>query len=130
MNNKDIPESNIVFANNLKYYLEKNERTQKELAQIIKVSQGTVCDWIKGRTYPRMDKVEAIAEYFRIEKSDLIEERNVSNKYYMEKKVAEIAKELYSDPGAVDLWLDIRKLSNTNREIVKSLINSLTKGDK
>lgn len=127
MNNN---ESNVVFANNLRYYLEKSERSQKELAHQIKVSPGTVCDWMKGRTYPRMDKVEAMAEYFGIEKSDLIEERNVSNKYYMEKKVAEIAKELYSDPGAVDLWLDIRKLSNTNREIVKSLINSLTKGDK
>lgn len=130
MNNKEIPESNAIFANNLKHYLEKSERTQKELAQIIKVSQGTVCDWLKGRTYPRMDKVEAMSEYFGIEKSDLIEERNVGNKYYMKKKVAEIAQELHSDPGAVDLWIAIRKLSDTDREIVKSLINSLTKGDK
>lgn len=127
MNNN---ESNVVFANNLRYYLEKSERSQKELAHQIKVSPGTVCDWMKGRTYPRMDKVEAMAEYFGIEKSDLIEERNVNSKYYLEKIVADIARELQNDPVSVDLWIAIRKLSDHDREIVKSLINSLTKGEK
>lgn len=127
MNNN---ESNVVFANNLRYYLEKSERSQKELAHQIKVSPGTVCDWMKGRTYPRMDKVEAMAEYFGIEKSDLIEERNVNSKYYLEKIVADIARELQNDPMSVDLWIAIRKLSDHDREIVKSLINSLTKGEK
>ena len=127
MNNN---ESNVVFANNLRYYLEKSERSQKELAHQIKVSPGTVCDWMKGRTYPRMDKVEAMAEYFGIEKSDLIEERNVNSKYYLEKIVADIARELQNDPVSVDLWIAIRKLSDHDREIVKCLINSLTKGEK
>lgn len=125
MNNN---ESNVVFANNFRYYLEKSGRTQKELARYIKVSEGTVCDWRKARTYPRMDKVEAIAEFFGIEKSDLIEERNVNSKYYLEKKVIDIAQELHNDPKAVELWISIKKLSDADQEIVKSLINSLAKG--
>lgn len=35
----------------------------------------TFMDWIKGVTYPRIGKVEAMAQYFGCEKSDLIEDK-------------------------------------------------------
>jgi len=39
----------------------------------------TVCDWANGRTYPRPDRIELLAAYFKISKSDLIED-NMSEK--------------------------------------------------
>ncbi len=64
-----------VFGKNLKYYIEKKGITQKELAEIVGVAASTLNDWIKAKKYPRMDKVEMLANYFGILKSDLIEDK-------------------------------------------------------
>ena len=64
-----------VFAKNLKYYVERSGKTQKELSEIVGVATSTFSDWTKGKKYPRMDKVEMLANYFGILKSDLIEDK-------------------------------------------------------
>lgn len=66
-----------IFSRNLKRYIDKSGRTQKEIAEEIGVGQSTFTDWVKGRIYPRMDKVEKLANYFGIKKSDLVEDVNV-----------------------------------------------------
>mgnify|MGYP002511587007 CR=1 FL=1 len=65
-----------IFAKNLSYYLTKHGKEQKEIAEIVGVAPSTFNAWMKGKKYPRMDKVELLANYFGILKSDLIEEHN------------------------------------------------------
>lgn len=67
--------SKEVMAKNLLYYMDLRGITQKELADIVGVSAPTVNDWTKARKYPRIDKIEIMADYFKILKSDLIEEK-------------------------------------------------------
>jgi repressor LexA len=67
-----------IFSRNLRRYVDKSGKTQKEIAKAIGVSTGTFCDWVKGRAYPRMDKIQLLANYFGINKSDLVEDVNVS----------------------------------------------------
>lgn len=69
MDNKDI------FATNLKRYMALSEKSRKDISEALGISYYTVTDWVKGKKYPRMDKVEMLAEYFGILKSDLIEEK-------------------------------------------------------
>lgn len=69
MDNKEI------FSHNLIYYMELKQKSRKEVADAIKVSYFTFTDWVKGKTYPRMDKVEKLAKYFNIKISDLVELR-------------------------------------------------------
>ena len=38
------------------------------------LNYSTVRDWTNGRAYPRIDKIEMLANYFGIQKSDLIED--------------------------------------------------------
>ena len=64
-----------VFAKNLSYYVERSGREQKELAEIVGVVPSTFNEWTKGKKYPRIDKIEKLANYFGILKSDLIEEK-------------------------------------------------------
>jgi transcriptional regulator with XRE-family HTH domain len=64
-----------VFAKNLKRYLDNKGRTQKEVAEFVGVATSTFNDWMKGKKYPRMDKIERLANYFGILKSDLIEDK-------------------------------------------------------
>ena len=68
------------FAKNLLYYIEKHGKEQKEIAEVVGVAPSTFNAWVKGKKYPRMDKVERLANYFGILKSDLIEERD--NNHY------------------------------------------------
>ena len=65
-----------IFSRNLRRYIDSSDVTQKEVAKAIGVSTGTFNDWVKGRAYPRMDKVQLLAEYFGIKKSDLVEDVN------------------------------------------------------
>ena len=65
----------VVFSENLKYYIEKSGRDRRELAEIWGFPYSTVTEWINGKKYPRIDKIEAMANYFGITKADLIEER-------------------------------------------------------
>lgn len=62
------------MARNLSYYMAKHNVSQKELADVAGVSVVTVSYWLHAKRYPRIDKIEMMAEYFGIMKSDLIEE--------------------------------------------------------
>jgi repressor LexA len=75
-----------IFSRNLKRYLDKSGKTQKEIAKAVGVSTGTFCDWVKGRAYPRMDKVQLLAEYFGIKKSDLVEDVNTVSETVSDKE--------------------------------------------
>ena len=68
-------ENKEVFAKNLMYYLDLWGKEQKEVAEYVGVSRASFNDWVKGRNYPRIDKIEKLANYFGIKKADLIEER-------------------------------------------------------
>ena len=63
-----------VFARNLSLYLSRSGKSQREMADIMGVSSSTFNEWIKAKKYPRIDKIEFMANYFGILKSDLIED--------------------------------------------------------
>ena len=62
-----------IFAKNLAYYLERSGRDQKEVAEVVGVAPSTFNEWMRAKKYPRIDKIEILANYFGILKSDLIE---------------------------------------------------------
>lgn len=62
-----------IFAKNLAFYLEQSGRDQKEVAEDVGVAPSTFNEWMKAKKYPRIDKIEILANYFGILKSDLIE---------------------------------------------------------
>lgn len=64
-----------IFTKNLRHYIELSGKTQKQLAEIVGVAQSTFNDWATAKKYPRIDKIEILANYFGIQKSDLIEEK-------------------------------------------------------
>jgi transcriptional regulator with XRE-family HTH domain len=70
LGNKDV------FSANLTYYLAQKDVMQKDLAKHLGISQASVNDWIKKRTYPRMDKLQMTAEFLGVKMTDLVEPRN------------------------------------------------------
>lgn len=66
-----------IMGDNIQYYLSMNGIERKEFAKIIGVPYSTLTCWINGTAYPRIDKIQKMADYFGIEKRDLVEERIV-----------------------------------------------------
>jgi transcriptional regulator with XRE-family HTH domain len=63
------------MAANIKRYMEAKGVTNQQLCEALGFKYTTFLDWIKAVTYPRIGKIEAMAAYFGIQKSDLIEEK-------------------------------------------------------
>jgi repressor LexA len=55
--------------------MKEHDKSRKEVADALGISYYTFSDWVNGKKYPRMDKVEKLANYFGILKSDLIEDK-------------------------------------------------------
>lgn len=77
-----------IFSRNLLKYIDISQKKQKEIADAIGVSPQTFNTWCQGIALPRMGKVQALADYFHINKSDLIEDKESTlyvfsaNKFY------------------------------------------------
>lgn len=69
MDNKSI------FASNLQKYMDLHRKTRRDVCDALGFNYYTFTDWVKGKKYPRMDKVEMLADYFGVLKSDLIEDK-------------------------------------------------------
>lgn len=93
-----------IFSRNLLRYIERTGKTQKEIADAIGVSPQTFNTWCQGIALPRMGKVQVLAEYFHINKSDLLEEPSETDNY--SPKVRSVARGLMElsdqDIDAVD----------------------------
>ena len=116
-----------IFSKNLRNYLKEHNKTQREAAAALKVSKGTMCDWCRGRAYPRMDKLELLANYFGIEKSDLIEEHDVSSQYFLKKEASKMLDEMLDDPDSVALFRAIQNLSPSDKKLALAVINRFNK---
>lgn len=64
------------MSRNLKKYISLSGKDRKELALIWGFPYSTVTEWVNGKKYPRMDRIEIMANFFGCEKSDLIEDRD------------------------------------------------------
>lgn len=64
-----------VFANNLQYYLNRENKSQTDLAEHMQVSSSTVSDWVNGNKYPRVDKMQKIADFLNVLMSNLTSPR-------------------------------------------------------
>lgn len=62
-----------IMAENLQRYMNKYGLDRNDIAEIAGVSYFTVRDWLVARTYPRIDKIERLANHWNISKADLVE---------------------------------------------------------
>lgn len=67
-----------IMAENIKYYMDLNNKSRNDMCEALGFKYSTFTDWVNGKKYPRIDKIEMIANYFGIEKSDLVEKRDKS----------------------------------------------------
>ena len=119
-----------IFSRNLLRYLSLNNKSQKEVADAIGVSPQTFNTWCQGIALPRMGKVQLLADYFHISKSDLLEEHTQESDtpYYLNEDAREMAQFLFDNPDYKVLFDASRKVKKEDILRVKQMID-LMNGD-
>ena len=68
-----------IMAKNIRYYMNKHSVSQTEICNTLGIKMPTFSDWVNAKTYPRIDKIELMANYFGISKADLVEEHTAQS---------------------------------------------------
>lgn len=96
-----------VFAANLLHYMRVYGVGRSEVCKAIGVPYTTFADWENAKSYPRIDKIEKLANYFNVPKSALIEEPSVSEYSNEEREIIEEYRQL-NDSGKEEIMKYIR----------------------
>lgn len=122
-----------IFSKNLRYYMNKYNKKQSDLINDLGFSSSTISNWCTGEKLPRMDKVQILADYFHINKSDLLEDKSNSNEdetYYLNDDAREMAQFMYENPEYKVLFDASRKVKKEDIDFVKQMIDRMSnKGD-
>lgn len=68
-----------IFSKNLNKYMDLNGKNQTDLINDLGLNKSAVSTWCNGTRLPRMDKVQLLANYFGVNRSDLIEDKPQQN---------------------------------------------------
>lgn len=63
-----------IMAANIRYYLDRRGISRHQFCRDTGINYTTLGEWLTASKYPRIDKIELMAEYFGITKADLVEE--------------------------------------------------------
>lgn len=118
-----------IFAKNLSHYVDKSGKSQKELAEVAGVAPSTFNDWIRGKKYPRIDKIETLANYFRILKSDLIEEKSEEHREMQKNNstITDAVLRMTTDSDFFEVVETLYKLDSEKIASVKQMLSAFLK---
>ena len=114
-------ENKEIFANNLSFYMKQKGVDRNTLCADLDLKYTTVRDWLKGITYPRIGKIELLANYFNINKSDLIENKisTAQPSDYLLEKITNTARKLNTDNKKIVLRTSEELWESQNEEETK-----------
>ena len=68
-----------IMSKNITKFMKENNVDRRKLSKDLNIKYTTLSDWINAKTYPRIDKIEMLANYFNVNKSDLVEDKSTIN---------------------------------------------------
>lgn len=116
-----------IFARNLRFFIEKSGKDRRELAEIWGFPYSTLSEWLNARKYPRIDRIEIMADYFGVQKSDLIEEKMTEEKEKDNDLLADIIVRMRMDSDFRSLVESLYLLDSDKIQGVKQLIKAFEK---
>lgn len=107
------------FPKALQYYMSLNGKRQQDLIKDLGISSATLSQWVNGKMFPRMDKVEKLAEYFRITSTELL-----TDPYQKKPSTPDpliVAKLLESNPSLSELLSTLVRLEEVDLAVLKGI---------
>lgn len=115
-----------IFSRNLQRYMELNNKTRNDVCAALGVSYFTLTSWVNGTKYPRMDKVEMLANYFGIKKSDLIEKEMTVEDEKSNEIIADLIVMLRTDREFLEMVDRLYKLDTEKRKLVSDMLKAFS----
>ena len=112
--------SKEIFSANLEKLMSSRDVDRNKLCSDLGLKYTTVRDWLKGITYPRIGKIELLADYFGVNKSDLIEDKTQEEKEVKEVKIP-------TSPLVQKITEKVVKLSTPRKQKVLNYANEQLK---
>ncbi len=75
-----------IMAENIKHYMAEKGVNAAEVCSALGFKTNTFSDWVTAKSYPRIDKIERMANYFGITKAMLVEKYPVDYIFSDEEK--------------------------------------------
>lgn len=105
--------------------MKEKELTAYRVSKDTGISQASLADWRKGRSKPKIDKLQKLSEYFGVSIQYLTGENNeiddtqqmqAPNGYYVDKETAEYAEMLRTRPNARLLFSAAKDISKEDMQ--------------
>lgn len=121
-------EQKRIFARNLNHYININKKQQNEVAKAIGEKPTTLNMWANGRSMPSVGKIQKIADYFGIGKSDLTDDKTDMT---MEDAYANIMMKIsLYDKRFQEIIIDYYGMSKEKKELFCQFYEEFIKGER
>ena len=109
-------EQKRIFANNLNRYISLNQKQQVDVAKDLGINPTTFNMWCKGNSMPNVGKIQKLADYFGIGKSDLTD---LKESREPDKEYADITLKIaLYDERFKKIIIEYSKLSSAKKDLL------------
>ena len=121
-NNESLSNNREIFSSNLRLLMSKAGKSRRDVCEAINVSYYTFTDWYKGKKYPRIEKMELLANYFGVSVSELVGKHSEEvstdiSPRNVKKEVLDVIIRLHTDSEFLEL---VEKISKLDSEQIKA----------
>ena len=113
------------MAQNLRRLMDERNITAKEFSRVMGYPYTTLLSWLKADNYPRIDRIEEMAKYFGVKKSDLIEERITEEMKKDHGTITDTVVRMRTDAEFFDIVERLLKMDPAELGGVRQMLNAL-----
>jgi len=111
-----------IFIKNLRYIMEKKGISQADICRELKIPSATMSNWFTGQRYPRIDKMQQLADMLGVTYSTLTTENGLQD--YEDQQRLEA---LHQDPRLGLLFDRTRRMSHDDVEFMLQFADRILK---
>jgi repressor LexA len=111
-----------IFIKNLRYIMEKKGITQADICRELNIPSATMSNWFTGQRYPRIDKMQQLADMLGVTFSTLTTEHGLQD--YEDQQRLEA---LHQDPRLGLLFDRTRKMSKADVDFMIQMADRILK---
>ena len=111
-----------VFVENLTRLMRERGIDQSAIASSLGLTASTVSDWVNGKKYPRVDRMQRLADFFGVPMSALTIQQSPDRD-----RIHEISESLQHNPKLGLLFDRSRKMSERDLDAVLGIVEAILK---
>ena len=103
-----------IISKNLRRIASDANKSQAEISRDLHISKATLSSWMNGARVPRIDKIDMLAAYLNVTRTDIMEEKKV---------------EFELSPQDKEIIIAFRRSDDLTQEMIRRLLGLREKKD-